>query len=198
MSENVYISPESKIEDGAVVYPNNSILGASVIRKGAVVYPNCIIEDCDIGEGAEVTASVLRGAVVGKNTTVGPFAYMRKGSKIGEGCRIGDFVEIKNAEVGDGTKVAHLTYVGDCEIGKNCNIGCGVVFVNYDGKTKHRTSVGDRCFIGSNCNLIAPLEIGSGSYIAAGTTVTESVPPDGLVVGRSRQTVKHGKAQGRY
>lgn len=198
MSENVYISPESKIEDGAVVYPNNSILGASVIRKGAVVYPNCIIEDCDIGEGAEVTASVLHGAVVGKNTTVGPFAYMRKGSKIGEGCRIGDFVEIKNAEVGDGTKVAHLTYVGDCEIGKNCNIGCGVVFVNYDGKTKHRTSVGDRCFIGSNCNLIAPLEIGSGSYIAAGTTVTESVPPDGLVVGRSRQTVKHGKAQGRY
>ena len=151
-----------------------------------------------IGARTEVTASVLTGAKVGEDCTVGPFAYLRKGADIADGCRIGDFVEVKNARVGEGTKVAHLTYVGDCEIGKGCNIGCGVVFVNYDGKRKNRTVVGDRCFIGSNCNIIAPVSIKDGCYIAAGTTVTDDVGKDDLVIGRVRQVVKPGRARGRF
>lgn len=196
--KTTYIAPEAKIADDAVICPLCTITGASVIGKGAVIRPNCIIEDSEIGEGTEVTSSVLVGAKVGKNCTVGPFAYMRKGAVIGDGCRVGDFVEVKNAVIGNRTKVAHLTYVGDCEVGEECNIGCGVVFVNYDGKNKNKTVVGDRCFLGSNSNIIAPVSIESGSYVAAGTTVTESVEEDGFVIGRARQIVKPGRARGRY
>ena len=193
-----YISPEARIAESAVIYPNNTITGETVIGENTVIMPNCIIDGCKIGKGVKITASVMEGAVVSDGATVGPFAYLRKGTEIGEGCRVGDFVEIKNAKIGDGTKVAHLTYVGDCELGKKCNVGCGVVFVNYDGKQKHRTTVGDGCFIGSNCNVIAPVNIADGSYIAAGTTVTEDTPEDSLVVGRARQVVKEGRGKGRF
>lgn len=196
--ENVSISPSAKVAQGAKIAPGVTIEGRSVIGEGAVIRPGCIIEDSVIGARTEVTASVLTGAKVGEDCTVGPFAYLRKGADIADGCRIGDFVEVKNARVGEGTKVAHLTYVGDCEIGKGCNIGCGVVFVNYDGKRKNRTVVGDRCFIGSNCNIIAPVSIKDGCYIAAGTTVTDDVGKDDLVIGRVRQVVKPGRARGRF
>ena len=196
--ENVCISPLAKVAQGAKIAPGVTIEGQSVIGEGAVIRPGCIIEDSVIGARTEVTASVLTGAKVGEDCTVGPFAYLRKGADIADGCRIGDFVEVKNARVGEGTKVAHLTYVGDCEIGKGCNIGCGVVFVNYDGKRKNRTVVGDRCFIGSNCNIIAPVSIKDGCYIAAGTTVTDDVGKDDLVIGRVRQVVKPGRARGRF
>lgn len=193
-----YISPEARIAESAVIYPNNTITGETVIGENTVIMPNCIIDGCKIGNDVKITASVMEGATVSDGATVGPFAYLRKGTEIGEGCRVGDFVEIKNAKIGDGTKVAHLTYVGDCELGKKCNVGCGVVFVNYDGKRKHRTTVGDGCFIGSNCNVIAPVNIADGSYIAAGTTVTEDTPEDSLVVGRARQVVKEGRGKGRF
>lgn len=196
--KTTYISPEAQIADSAVIYPNNTIMGETVIGENTVIMPNCIIDNCKIGNNVKITASVMEGAVIADGTTVGPFAYLRKGADIGSECRVGDFVEIKNARIGDGTKVAHLTYVGDCELGKKCNIGCGVVFVNYDGKKKHRTTVGDGCFIGSNCNVIAPVDIADGSYIAAGTTVTESTPKDSLVVGRARQVVKEGRGKGRF
>lgn len=196
--ENVSISPSAKVAPDAKIAPGVTIEGRSVIGEGAVIRPGCIIEDSVIGARTEVTASVLTGAKVGEDCTVGPFAYLRKGADIADGCRIGDFVEVKNARVGERTKVAHLTYVGDCEIGKGCNIGCGVVFVNYDGKRKNRTVVGDRCFIGSNCNIIAPVSIKDGCYIAAGTTVTDDVGKDDLVIGRVRQVVKPGRARGRF
>lgn len=196
--KTTYISPEAKIADSAVIYPNNTIMGETVIGENTVIMPNCIIDGCKIGSNVKITASVMEGAVIADGTTVGPFAYLRKGADIGSECRVGDFVEVKNAKIGDGTKVAHLTYVGDCELGKKCNVGCGVVFVNYDGKKKHRTTVGDGCFIGSNCNVIAPVDIADGSYIAAGTTVTESTPKDSLVVGRVRQVVKEGRGKGRF
>lgn len=196
--KTTYISPEAKIADSAVIYPNNTIMGETVIGENTVIMPNCIIDGCRIGDNVKITASVMEGATIADGTTVGPFAYLRKGADIGNECRIGDFVEVKNAKIGDGTKVAHLTYVGDCELGRKCNIGCGVVFVNYDGRKKHRTTVGDHCFIGSNCNVIAPVDIADGSYIAAGTTVTESTPADSLVVGRARQVVKEGRGKGRF
>ena len=196
--KTTYISPEAKIADSAVIYPNNTITGETVIGENTVIMPNCIIDGCRIGDNVKITASVMEGATIADGTTVGPFAYLRKGADIGKECRIGDFVEVKNAKIGDGTKVAHLTYVGDCELGIKCNVGCGVVFVNYDGKQKHRTTVGDHCFIGSNCNVIAPVDIADGSYIAAGTTITESTPADSLVVGRARQVVKEGRGKGRF
>lgn len=197
-AKTTYISSEAKIADSAVIYPNNTIMGETVIGENTVIMPNCIIDGCHIGDNVKITASVMEGATIADGTTVGPFAYLRKGADVGRECRVGDFVEVKNAKIGDGTKVAHLTYVGDCELGRKCNVGCGVVFVNYDGKKKHRTTVGDHCFIGSNCNVIAPVDIADGSYIAAGTTVTESTPEDSLVVGRARQVVKEGRGKGRF
>ena len=198
MSDNIYIVKDAVVEEGAVVFPNNYIGAGSVIKSGAVLRPNNIIENSVVEEGAVVTASVLESAHVGKRAQVGPFCYMRAGAKVGEGCKAGDFVEIKNASLGDGTKASHLAYVGDCDVGAGCNVGCGVIFVNYDGKQKHRSKVGDRAFIGSNSNIIAPVNIGDDAYIAAGTTITEDVPEAALVIGRSRQTVKEGKARGKF
>lgn len=185
--ETVYIAEGVIVEDGAVIYPNNTVSGRTVLRKGAVLYPNNIVEDADIGEGAEVTASVVRGAKVGARAKVGPFAHLREGAKVGEGCRVGDFVEIKNAEIGEGTKVSHLAYIGDARVGKGVNVGCGVVFCNYDGKRKHFTEVGDGAFIGSNANLVAPVKVGARAFIAAGTTVTRDIPEGAFVIGRVRQ-----------
>ena len=198
MSDNIYIDKDAVVEEGAVVFPNNYIGAGSVIKSGAVLRPNNIIENSVVEEGAVVTASVLESAHVGKRAQVGPFCYMRAGAKVGAGCKAGDFVEIKNASLGDGTKASHLAYVGDCDVGAGCNVGCGVIFVNYDGKQKHRSKVGDRAFIGSNSNIIAPVNIGDDAYIAAGTTITEDVPEAALVIGRSRQTVKEGKARGKF
>ena len=198
MSDNIYIDKDAVVEEGAVVFPNNYIGAGSVIKSGAVLRPNNIIENSVVEEGAVVTASVLESAHVGKRAQVGPFCYMRAGAKVGEGCKAGDFVEIKNASLGDGTKASHLAYVGDCDVGAGCNVGCGVIFVNYDGKQTHRSKVGDRAFIGSNSNIIAPVNIGDDAYIAAGTTITEDVPEAALVIGRSRQTVKEGKARGKF
>ena len=198
MSDNIYIDKDAVVEEGAVVFPNNYIGAGSVIKRGAVLRPNNIIENSVVEEGAVVTASVLESAHVGKRAQVGPFCYMRAGAKVGEGCKAGDFVEIKNASLGDGTKASHLAYVGDCDVGAGCNVGCGVIFVNYDGKQKHRSKVGDRAFIGSNSNIIAPVNIGDDAYIAAGTTITEDVPEAALVIGRSRQMVKEGKARGKF
>ena len=196
--QNVYVSPGARVADDAVIYPGVTIEGECVIGSGAVIRSGSIVEDSVIGARTEVTSSVLTGAKVGEDCTVGPFAYLRKGADIANGCRIGDFVEVKNARIGERTKVAHLTYVGDCEIGKECNIGCGAVFVNYDGKHKNHTVVGDRCFIGSNCNIIAPVSIKDGCYVAAGTTVTDDLDEGDFAIGRVKQVVKHGRARGRF
>ena len=198
MGDNIYIDKNAVVEEGVTVFPNNYIGAGSVIKAGAVLRPNNIIEGSIIEGGAVVTASVLEGAFVGAGAQVGPFCYMRKGAKVGAGCKAGDFVEIKNASLGEGSKASHLAYIGDADIGRECNVGCGVIFVNYDGKHKHRSKVGDRAFIGSNSNIIAPVNIGDDAYIAAGTTITEDIPPAALVIGRSRQVVKEGKAIGKF
>ena len=190
---STYVSPEAEIADDVVIYPNNHILGKTVIESGCKIMPNCIITDSRIGKNTTVTASVMQEASVGESTTVGPYAYLRKGANVGNFCRIGDFVEIKNATVGDRSKASHLAYIGDVKIGEDCNVGCGVIFVNYDGKRKHSSEVENNCFIGSNCNIIAPVTLREGSYIAAGTTVTEETPTDSFVIGRSRQIVKESR-----
>lgn len=190
--ERTYIDCDVQIAADTVIYPGCCLQGKTVIEENVILLPNSRLVDAHICTGAQVESSVILQGVVGEGTTVGPNAYIRPGSKIGAHCRIGDFVEIKNAVIGDGTKVSHLTYVGDADLGKNINLGCGVVFVNYDGKNKYRSTVGDHAFIGCNCNLVAPVHIGADAYIAAGSTVTEDIESGALCIARSRQSVKPG------
>ena len=193
-SSSIFIDERAVIGDGVTVYENNRIEGACVIGDGAVLMPGNYIKDSTVGKGTTVDASRIEGAVVGSGASIGPYAHLRAGAVIGDGVRIGNFVEIKNATVGEGSKVAHLSYVGDADIGRGCNIGCGVIFVNYNGKSKNRSTVGDNCFIGSNCNVIAPVTVEKNSYICAATTVSERVREGDFVIGRSRQENKTGRA----
>ena len=156
---NTYIDSDAVISRGVTIEPYNFIKGRTVIKEGATILPNNYIEDCIIGANARVDSSRLYHSVVGAYTTVGPFAYLRPDSIVGESCRIGDFVELKNCVIGNGSKVSHLSYVGDAQLGEKCNIGCGVVFVNYDGKNKSRSVVGNNVFVGSNANIVAPVTI---------------------------------------
>lgn len=186
----VYIDIDVVIESGVTIAPNNIIKGKTIIKKDAVIESGNVIDSCVIDECAKIDSSRLYSSYVGKNTTVGPFCYVRPDNIIGASCRIGDFVELKNSVIGDGCKVSHLTYVGDVQMGKECNIGCGVVFVNYDGKNKFKSLVGDRVFVGSNSNIVAPVKIDGGAFIAAGSTITGDVPADALAIARARQQVK--------
>ncbi len=192
--KSVFIGKNVIIGENVTIYENNRIDGNTIIKDGAVILPNCYIVDSLIGENSVINHSQSELAEIGSNCTIGPFARLRPKAKILSGAKIGNFVEIKNATVGRGTKVSHLAYVGDADLGDNCNIGCGAIFVNYDGVNKHRTTVGNGCFIGSNCNIIAPVEIESKSYICAGTTVTDRVNSDDFVIGRVRQQVKENRA----
>ena len=191
-SKSVFIDPQAEVADDVVIYPDNHIIGKCVIGKGSVLMPGNIIEDCVIGEGCTITKSVLKQSQIGDNTAVGPFSYLRPGSQIGKGCRIGDFVEVKNATIEDNSKASHLSYIGDAHVGKDVNIGCGVVFVNYDGKNKFKSIVKDGAFIGSNSNLVAPVTVEEKGYIATGSTITEDVPQGSLAVARERQVIKEG------
>lgn len=192
--KSIFIDESVVIGEGVTVYENNRIEGDSVIGDGAVLLPGSYIKDSVIGKGATVDACRIESASVGDGASIGPYARLRPGAFVGRLSKIGNFVEIKNAKIGDGTKVSHLAYVGDADVGMECNIGCGAIFVNYDGKRKHRTTVGDNSFIGSNCNVIAPVNIAKNSYIVAGTTVTEDVFEDDFVIGRQRQENKPGRA----
>ena len=191
---SVFIDKAVKIGENVVIYENNRIEGDTVIGDNTVIMPNCYIKNCKIGKGSVINYSQAEDTTVGDNVSVGPFARLRPKAEISDNVKIGNFVEIKIAVIGEGTKVSHLAYVGDATLGKNCNIGCGAIFVNYNGRTKNRTTVGDNCFIGSNCNIIAPVEISSDSYICAGTTITEDVKTDDFVIGRVRQQVKENRA----
>lgn len=193
--ENVYIDDEVKIGKGSLIGPCVTIEGDTAIGENCAIYQNSRIVDSKIGNGTTIQSSVILSSEIGENTSVGPFAYIRPGSRIGNDCKVGDFVEVKNSTFGDGTKSAHLTYIGDSDLGKNINLGCGVVFVNYDGKNKHRSTVGDGAFIGCNSNIVSPVNIGAGAYVAAGTTVTEDVPEDALSIGRSKQENKKNWAK---
>ena len=189
MNNDIQISKDAKIFDG-VVFVGKCSVGAST-----VIYPNTVVDNCVIGENCIVKSSFLEQSVIHNNVEIGPYAHIRPNSEIDDNCKIGNFVEIKNSHIKSGTKVCHLAYVGDAEIGKCCNIGCGAIFVNFNGREKHKTIVGDDCFIGSNCNIIAPVNIADKTYICAGTTLTQDTEKFDFVVGRVRETVKHNKAQ---
>lgn len=189
---NTYIDWDVTIGRDTVVYAGNVLEEGTSIGESCMLLPNNRIVKSTVGNGTEVASSVLTSATVGDDCHIGPFAYLRPGSRIGSHIKIGDFVEIKNSNIGDGTKISHLTYVGDADVGSDVNLGCGVVFVNYDGKKKHRTQVEDGAFIGCNTNLVAPVKVGKNGYTAAGSTITEDVPEDALAIARARQTNKEG------
>lgn len=192
---STYIDADVAIGQDTVVYPGTALRSGTRIGQGCVIGPNSDLSASEVADSAIVKHSVLDGAYVGARTTVGPFAYLRPGTRLGENVKIGDFVETKNAAIGDGTKVSHLAYVGDARIGKNVNIGCGVITVNYDGFSKSETIVEDEAFIGSNVNLVAPVRIGKGAFVVAGSTITKDVGEDDMAVARERQTNKTGYAK---
>ncbi len=187
---NIYISEESKVSDKAKVLFNSVILGKTEIKDEAIIGPNTIIIDSVIHSGAHVLNSFITNSVVGERTTVGPFAHLRDNTTIKNDCRIGNFVEVKKSKIDDKSKVSHLAYIGDSEIGINCNFGCGSITVNYDGINKHKTTIGDNVFIGCNTNLVAPVTICNNSFIACGSTITADVPENTLAIARSRQLNK--------
>ncbi len=189
---SAYIDEGVKIGKGTTIYPCVVIEGDTVIGENNLVGQNSKIRDSKIGDNNNIESSFVLESNIGNDNTVGPFAYLRPNSNIGNGCRVGDFVEVKNSTLADGAKASHLTYIGDSDVGSKVNLGCGVVFVNYDGKTKQRSVVGDGAFIGCNVNLVAPVNVGDGAYVAAGSTITEDVPAGALFVARDRGTTKEG------
>ncbi len=194
LSDNIHIDSSVKIGKNVTICSNNVIKGNTVIGDNVILKPNNFILDCVIGENTEIEFSNLEKSCIGSSCLIGPFSRLRSNSIIGNNCKIGNFVEVKNSVLKDGTKASHLAYIGDAEIGKNCNIGCGAIFVNYNGKEKNKTIVGDDCFIGSNVNVIAPIKIASNSYICAGTTITTDTDPNDFVIGRCREIIKHNYA----
>ena len=189
-ANNTYIDPRVAIGSGTVILPGTILRGRTVIGKNCTIGPNAMIRDCVIGDETEVNASQLNESRIGSHTNVGPFAYVRPNSTIGDHVKVGDFVEIKNSVIGNGTKISHLTYVGDSDCGERINFGCGTVTTNYDGFKKFRCTIGDDAFIGCNTNLIAPVTVGDGAYTAAGSTITDDIPSMALAIARARQTNK--------
>ncbi|HQZ85843.1 MAG TPA: bifunctional UDP-N-acetylglucosamine diphosphorylase/glucosamine-1-phosphate N-acetyltransferase GlmU [Actinomycetota bacterium] len=182
-----WIGPDVAVGRDAVIERNCSLLAGSTVGEAALIGPDTTLIDCDVAAGARVVRSHCESAQIGPDATVGPFTYLRPGSRLRAGAKAGAYVEIKNSIVGEGSKVPHLSYVGDAEIGSGSNIGAATVFVNYDGVAKHRTMVGDDVRVGSDSMLVAPVTIGDGAYTAAGSVITEDVPAGALALGRARQ-----------
>lgn len=191
---NTYIEKDVTIGMDTVLLPGTILRGRTVIGEQCTIGPQTEIIDSTIRDEVTIKQSVLQDAYVDNEASVGPFAYLRPGANIGKQVKIGDFVEIKNATLGEGSKVSHLSYVGDAVVGTNVNIGCGAITVNYDGFNKSLTEIGDDAFVGSNVNLIAPVKIGKGAYVVAGSTITHSVDDGDLAIARERQSNKPGYA----
>jgi bifunctional UDP-N-acetylglucosamine pyrophosphorylase/glucosamine-1-phosphate N-acetyltransferase len=189
---STYIDRDVLIGRDTVIYPGTVLEGNTSIAEDCIIGPNSRLVDAIVHDSVEIMNSVVLKSEIKSNTHVGPFAYIRPESIIGENAKIGDFVEIKKSKIGNYTKVPHLTYVGDAEVGENVNLGCGTITVNYDGKIKHKTEIGDNVFVGCNTNLVAPVKVNKDSYIAAGSTITDEVPAGSLAIARGRQVNKEG------
>lgn len=189
---NTYIEPDVTIGFDTIIEPNCMLKGKTTIGSNCLIGCHSNIVDTQIANGVHIENSVIYGSSIDENSYIGPFAYIRPESKIGKDVRIGDFVEIKNSSIDNHTKISHLTYVGDADVGKYVNFGCGSVLVNYDGVNKHRSTIEDHAFVGCNTNLVSPVTIGKGAYTAAGSTITKDVPEESLGISRVRQVNKEG------
>ncbi|MGL6293133.1 bifunctional UDP-N-acetylglucosamine diphosphorylase/glucosamine-1-phosphate N-acetyltransferase GlmU [Eubacterium aggregans] len=192
---STYISADTTIGQDTVVYPGVITEGRVDIGADCIIGQNSRIVDSTIADGVEVQISTILNSTVDSGSHIGPYAYLRPNSRIGKDVKVGDFVEVKNAVMKDGAKASHMTYIGDAEVGRNVNLGCGTIFVNYDWVNKFKTVVEDDCFIGCNSNLISPVTVREGSYVAAGSTITQEVPEDSLAIARARQVNKVGYAE---
>ena len=193
--DHTYIDPRVTIAPGTTILPGTILKGGTVIGENCTIGPNAVITDCIISDEVEVNASQVTESFLGKGVHVGPYAHIRPKCEVGDRCKIGAFVEIKNAVFGEDTKLSHLTYVGDSDVGSRVNFGCGTITSNYDGFVKSRTVIEDDVFVGCNTNFVPPVHVGRGAYIAAATTVTKDVEEDALAIGRARQEVKSGWAK---
>lgn len=188
--EHTYIGLDVQLERDVTLLPGTILEGRTVIGEDCIIGPNTRLDSAVIRRGATVEYSIVLDSEIGEDSSVGPFTYVRPHSRVGARVKVGDFVEVKKSTIGDDSKVSHLAYIGDADIGRRVNVGCGVITVNYDGEHKHLTTVGDDSFIGSNTNLIAPVTVGEGAYVCAGSTVTDNVPDDGFAIARERQVTK--------
>lgn len=188
--KSCFIEKNVKFGKGVIIYPNVVIEGISSIGDNTIIYNGSYIKNSIIGKKTVIYNSYIMDSVIGDNNLVGPYACIRNNTVINNNIKVGAFVEIKSSIIDDESKVPHLSYIGDTKIGKNVNIGCGVVTANYDGKNKYQTIIGNKSFVGCNTNLIAPLNIGNNSYIAAGSTITKDVMNDEFAIARAKQENK--------
>lgn len=197
----VEIEASVRLSPGVVVYPGATLQGKTQIGEGTEIGPGCVLKDARIGAYCKIKAgSVIEDSSIGDSCNVGPYAHLRPDSHVGKESKIGNFVELKNSSIGSKTSIAHLSYVGDADVGSEVNIGCGFITCNFDGRViegsrKHRTVIEDRVFMGSDCQAIAPIRIGRGAYVASGSTLTKDVEPDALAIARSPQVIKAGYAR---
>ncbi|MCG5105114.1 bifunctional UDP-N-acetylglucosamine diphosphorylase/glucosamine-1-phosphate N-acetyltransferase GlmU [Oceanobacillus alkalisoli] len=192
---NTYIEPDAVIGQDVTIYPGTLITGETTIEADAIIGPDSELHNATIGQGTVIKRSVVHDSKIGEGVVIGPFAHVRPESVIGNHTKVGNFVELKKTSLGNNSKVSHLSYMGDANIGEHVNIGCGTITVNYDGKNKHLTTIEDHAFVGCNSNLIAPVTIGEGSYVAAGSTINKDVPKNALSIARARQTNKEDYAE---
>lgn len=190
--ESVYIEDDVEIGNDTEICQNVTIKSGTKIGSDCVIGSGSMLDRAVIHDGVDVLSSVILESEVDEGTHVGPFAYIRPNCHVGKEVKVGDFVELKNSNIDDGTKISHLTYIGDSDVGKRVNFGCGTVTCNYDGKKKYRTTIGDDCFVGCNTNFVSPINVGDGVYIAAGSTITEDIPENSLSIARARQVNKEG------
>ena len=193
----VYVEEGVQVGKGTLLLPGTILRGNTVVGENCRIGPNVMITDCTLGSGVTVNASQCEESEIKDGCEIGPYAHLRPHCVVGENSKIGAFVQLKNCNLGRGTKMAHLTYVGDADVGEDCNFGCGCVTCNYDGKNKYRTTIGNHAFLGCNTNLVAPVTVEDGAYTAAGSTITGTVPAGSLAVARARQKNLEGWAEKR-
>ena len=195
MSEDIYLERGVQVAPGATLLPGTILRGKTIVAEGCVIGPNTLLENAVVGKNTTVNASQVYDSTLGENNKIGPYTHVRKDTVTGYGVHLGAYVETKNSNFAMGNTVSHLTYIGDSDVGKYCNFGCGTVTCNYDGENKFRTTIGDYVFVGCNTNLVAPVTVGDGAYTAAGSTITKDVPAGDMGIARERQTNLEGWAK---
>ena len=188
--DGVIVDEGVTVGRGTTLLPGTILTGGTVIGTDCVIGPNSYLQATTVGNGSTLNSVQSENAEVGDGVSIGPFVHLRPNTRLADGVHVGNFVEVKNSTVDEGTKLPHLLYVGDSDVGKNVNFGCGCVTVNYDGRNKARCTIKDGAFLGCNTNLVAPVTVGENAFTAAGSTITEDVPDNALALARSRQTVK--------